>query len=154
MRGITSVGYRSLLVLVIWVASAWWPAQAGKIWWPSITGDLGFTSEVRRAELDGSNVEQLYEEFNDGGVFGIALDLSADKMYFTRRNIDTGGGSILRADLNGCALETAFSMTSGIPGQLALDVDAGKIYWSQWGALPRIRRANLDGGLRHAHLRG
>ena len=50
MSGVTSVNYRSLLVLIIWVVSAWWPAQAGKIYWPSNTGDIGFVSEIQRAE--------------------------------------------------------------------------------------------------------
>jgi hypothetical protein len=140
MRGIARHGW---LLAVLWLVSTALPAQAGKIYWPSCTGDLGCSSKVERAELDGSNVELLL--FSEGEFLsGIALDLGADKMYLTAKPVFEPEASIVRTDLNGCARETIFS-TSGEIRQLAIDVNAGKIYWSQQTALPKIRRANLDG---------
>jgi cysteine-rich repeat protein len=114
----------TLLVLVGAFAS---PLSAGKIYW---TG-----GGVYRADLNGSNVEQLA----DTGSSGIALDVTGGMMYWG------ASGSILRAGLDGSNVEEILAGQE-TPGSVALDVDHGKIYWHE-GVLPTgtIRRANLDG---------
>lgn len=70
---------------------------------------------------------------------GIALDLTAGKMYWT----DVGPGKVQRGNLDGSDVE---DFVAGLvyPGVVAVDPDAGKLYWSNNG-LHIIQRANLDG---------
>ena len=58
-----------------------------------------------------------------------------------------GSGKIQRANLDGSNIETLFTLEKG-PYSFALDVNEGKIYWSdgkRGSDVSRIRRANLDG---------
>ena len=97
--------------------------------------------KIQRANLDGSNIEDLVFTRDDGrdGPVGLALDVANGKMYWTEWEDD----KIRRANLDGSNIEDL--ITSGrAPVWLALDVPGGKIYWTDWGT-DRIQRANLDG---------
>ena len=122
-----------------------------KMYWT----DVG-THKIQRANLDGSNIEDL---ITTGLIYpqGIALDLTGKKMYWT----DGGTDKIQRADLDGSNVEDliATGLTSSPTGPegIALDVPRGKIYWTDFST-GKIQRANLDGsnaedlittGLRH-----
>ncbi|MDE0627264.1 MAG: SUMF1/EgtB/PvdO family nonheme iron enzyme [Bryobacterales bacterium] len=61
------------------------------------------------------------------------------KIYWT----DSSTGKIQRANLDGSEVEDLVTSTSGNPERLALDVGAGKMYWSTNNGI--VRRANLDG---------
>ena len=74
-----------------------------KMYWAEIQSD-----SIKRANLDGSNVEELVSGLAD--PLGIALDAAAGKMYWT----DTGFGSITRANLDGSDVEDL--VTTGGPG--------------------------------------
>ena len=98
------------------------------------------TDKIQRANLDGSNIEDLVTRANglDGPV-GLVLDMAGGKMYWT----EWEKNKIRRANLDGSNAEDL--VTSGrAPVWLALDVPGGKIYWTDWGT-DRIQRANLDG---------
>ena len=98
------------------------------------------TDKIQRADLDGSNVEDLLTGADgvDGPV-GLALDVSGGKMYWA----EWEKNKIRRANLDGSNSEDL--ITSGrAPVWLALDGPGGKIYWTDWGT-DRIQRANLDG---------
>ena len=58
-------------------------------------------------------------------------------MYWT----DFGAGTIQRANLNGTSVEVPVTGLSN-PSGIALDIAAGKMYWTDPG---KIHRANLDG---------
>ena len=97
------------------------------------------TDKIQRADLDGSNVEDLVTS----GLtipFGIALDTSGGKMYWADRGTD----KIQRADLDGSNVEDL--ITSGLNGPLhiALDVSGGKMYWVD-NSTDKIQRANITG---------
>ncbi len=127
----------------------------GKMYWSSgvCRGCLcnGFPS-IQRADLDGSDHEFLAGE-TSCAPRGIALDPSAGKIYWT----DWGGCGMLftipptlqRANLDGSDLEILIDTDVFDPEAIALDLSAGKMYWTElatWGDVPaRIRRANLDG---------
>ena len=99
------------------------------------------SDKIQRANLDGSQVEDLVTTGLDG-PWGIALDVSDGKMYW----VDTGTDKIQRANLDGSGVEDV--ITTGLaPKTLALDVSGGMIYWTdEGGFIPgRIVRANLDG---------
>jgi low density lipoprotein receptor-related protein 5/6 len=117
--------------------------QGGKVYWtfPGV-------HKIQRANLDGSNVEDVIT----GAplpLLSIALDLIAGKIYWTLGDIVFGGehaGMIQRANLDGSAVEDL--VTTGpftIPWGIALDVPAGKMYWTDDQVGGKIRRANLDG---------
>ena len=99
-----------------------------------------FGQSIRRVNLDGSGLEAIVTGIN--AVTGVALDLSAGKVYWT--NAESGGlGKIERANLNGSNRE---NLVTGLtaPRHLALDIVNGKIYWAD--QIDRtIQRANLNG---------
>jgi len=111
-------------------------AAAGKLYW----SDLHNENTIKRANLDGSEVETLLPEAGSPGA--LALDLPAGKIYWSQKY---GPGIVMRADLDGSNVETI------VPGEdrsrgMALDLHAGKLYWTiNEDSLREIRRANLDG---------
>ncbi|MEX1019347.1 MAG: hypothetical protein WDZ49_06790 [Litorilinea sp.] len=113
-----------------------------KIYWSQGSAD----PQIRRANLDGTGVEDVFVHSGGGTVIfsGLALDPAGDTLYWTYYIF--GGeqsytGSIWRANLDGSnPAELIPELTT--PRTLALDVAGGKLYWSQTTA---IQRANLDG---------
>ena len=110
------------------------PAGASKVYW----SDWG-TDKIQRADLDGSNVEDLVTSGLDGPD-GLAVDAAAGKLYWT----DAGTAKIQRADLDGSNVENLITSGLGIPYGLALDVSGGKMYWTDRQS-SKIQRADLDG---------
>lgn len=95
-------------------------------------------SIIRRAALDGSNIEDLVPI--DGGYdVDLALDVARDKMYWAEGRI------IRRSNLDGTNIENV--VMAGDINSLALDVAEGKIYWTDTisGNFGRVLRSNLDG---------
>ena len=100
----------------------------GKIYWGHWARD-----SIHWANLDGSQVEIIVSGLRS--VHDFDIDESGGKLYWG------GGDGIQRANLDGSQVETLFTVnTNGI----ALDLGAGKIYWTAWTS-DRIQRANLDG---------
>ena len=111
---------------------------AGKIYWTEQTGEN--TGRVRRANLNGSNV-QLVKELNNV-PYGIAVDASNGKLYVTNSR-----GKVQRMNFDGKNFEWNFITNLASPGGIAVDAAGGKVYWTeQTGeSTGRIRRADLDG---------
>ena len=84
----------------------------GKLYWTDWVAD-----RIRRADLDGSNVEDLVVSGLDRPV-ALALDLGNGKMYWT----DWGTDKIQRADLDGSNVEDLVAGGLLSPGGLSLDV--------------------------------
>jgi sugar lactone lactonase YvrE len=106
---------------------------AGKLYWSLSTDD----GKVRRSNLDGTAVEDLIN-----GLYrpnGIALDLTAGKLYYVTDN----GHAIQRADLSGANIVPVLGGLSEAR-HLALDTVNGKLYWSD-AMQDAVNRANLDG---------
>lgn len=99
----------------------------GQVYWTETSGN-----RIRRADLDGGNVQMVVS----GGVDGLTVDPAGGKVYFTQ------GSQIRRAHLDGSANELLFTLST--PHGLALDVPNGKIYWTDFGS-DRIERGNMDG---------
>ena len=95
--------------------------------------------KIQRANLDGSNVEELVPS-SKGIKEGIALDIDGNKMYWT---IWEAVNKIQCANLDGSEVE---DIVTGLksPRGIALDIPNGKMYWADLGA-SKIQRANLDG---------
>ena len=106
-------------------------STARKIYWVDASAN-----KVQRANLDGTNVEDLI--FTEGRPFGIALDLTNKRMYWS-----TWAGKISSANLDGSNVQDAI-VGLDEPEDIALDVSSGKIYWIDSNANV-IQSANLDG---------
>ncbi|MFQ5495617.1 MAG: DUF4215 domain-containing protein [Phycisphaerae bacterium] len=119
---------------------------AQKIYWAnSPSGQNPNGRLIQRSNLDGTSVETLLSSGFDT-PFGIALDLQADKMYFTDL-IGPNTGKVMRANLDGTGFEVLVSGL-GAPAFIDLDIAGGKMYWATLLNFPssdRIQRANLDG---------
>jgi T5SS/PEP-CTERM-associated repeat protein len=95
------------------------------------------SNQIQRSGLDGSNVENVVGRQGSSG--DIAIDYNRAKIYWVN---PFGVPGILRANLDGSNTETILS-TSGIDG-IALDLGAGKIYWTDYLS-NTVSRSNLDG---------
>ncbi len=105
-----------------------------KMYWPD-----SVTDKIQRANLDGSNVEDLVTTgLSDPD--GIAMDAAGGKIYWT----DTLTDKIQRANLDGSNIEDLITEGLGDPNIIALDISGGKMYWTDW-IMNKIQRANLDG---------
>lgn len=110
----------------------------GKVYW----SDPG-TRKLQRANLNGTDIEDLVL-FEPGPLpTEIALDLVAGKMYWMERSADR----IMRADLAGSNVEEVLVIAVDVtyPWGIAVDESAGKLYWSDDY---RVMRADLDGSNR------
>ena len=111
------------------------PAAVKVLFWT----DWG-TDKIRRADLDGSNVEDVVSGAGLDGPDGLALDTAGGKIYWT----DAGTSKIQRADLDGSNVEDLVTSGLSVPYGLALDVAGGKMYWTNRQS-GKIQRADLDG---------
>ena len=129
-------------------------AEAGHIYWTNMGNLKANDGSIDRAALDGSNVTSIVPP---GGTFTpkqLQLDKKNGKLYWCDRE----GMRVMRCNLNGSDIETIVDASQGDsrPGPdatkwcvgIALDVEAGKVYWTQKGAdnagQGRIFRANLE----------
>jgi len=125
---------------------------AGHVYWTDMGKVSADDGSVMRADLDGRNVRTIVPI---GGTFTpkqLKLDAKNRKLYWSDRE----GMRIMRANLDGSQLETLVITGSGEMDRkdaahwcvgIALDVDAGKLYWTQKGGdntgTGTIKRANL-----------
>jgi len=123
------------------------------IYWTNmgkVSADDGF---VLRANFDGSNVTTIVPA---GGTYTpkqLKIDSKHKKLYWSDRE----GMRVMRSNLDGSQLETLIVTGSGDEDRkdqsrwcvgIALDIEKGKLYWSQKGGdnarQGAIKRANLD----------
>lgn len=99
------------------------------------TGNGNGPDTVRRANLDGTNVEVLVA--NQGGPQALSVDPTGGKMYWT------DGPAVKAADLDG---SNAVTLVPGLgsPRGIAVDGTGGKVYWTDL-INKKVQRANLDG---------
>jgi hypothetical protein len=127
---------------------------AGHLYWTNMGNPTANDGSIERADLDGKNLIHIV---SPGGTFTpkqLQLDEKNRKLYWCDRE----GMRIMRANLDGSQIETLIDTSEGDarPGKdikkwcvgIALDVEAGKFYWTQKGpdnaGQGRIFRANLE----------
>jgi DNA-binding beta-propeller fold protein YncE len=127
---------------------------AGHIYWTNMGHPSANDGSIERADLDGKNLTHIIPP---GGTFTpkqLQLDKKNGKLYWSDRE----GMRVMRANLDGSKIETLVDtgQGEGRPGReirkwcvgIALDVDGGKLYWTQKGpdnaGQGRIFRANLE----------
>jgi Low-density lipoprotein receptor repeat class B len=111
---------------------------SGKMYWADEVLD-----SVRRANLDGTDVEDVVVIDADGGgasrIWDVDLDLQAGKVYWT----DGGTHKIQRANLDGSNVEDVRTGVSEAR-TIALDTVNGHIYFADFNI--GVRRINLEDG--------
>lgn len=111
------------------------PACADGIYWSDGT-------RIRRAELDGSNVQDLVVGLVN--LSSMALNVAAGEMYW----VDRGANKIQRANLDGTDVQDLVTGLS-TPEGLTVDLVGERLYWTVIGdsgvSDGKIQRANLDG---------
>jgi DNA-binding beta-propeller fold protein YncE len=108
-------------------------------WTASVTSETG---QILRANLDGSSVEVVVTDH--GRPARIALDPMGRKVYWTDYVLDL----VARANFDGTGVENLYVVGANLnPDGIALDLDAGKVYWGQSTDYNRakIMRMNLNG---------
>jgi hypothetical protein len=128
--------------------------EAGHLYWTNMGNPIANDGSIERADLDGTNTSHIVR---NGGTFTpkqLQLDKKNRKLYWSDRE----GMRIMRANLDGSNIETLVDTSEGDarPGKdakkwcvgIALDVERGKVYWTQKGpekaGQGRIFRANLE----------
>ena len=115
----------------------------GKMYWTDRGDDRTGPGKIQRANLDGSAVEDVIVDARSPHPHALVLDPSAGKVYWSSRDAPRGRFQIFRASLDGSDIEELVSEGVDTPVSMALDIDEGKMYWTDWGG--KVQRADLDG---------
>jgi hypothetical protein len=128
--------------------------EAGHLYWTNMGNPIANDGSIERADLDGSNATHIVPNGDTFTPKQLQLDKKNRKLYWSDRE----GMRIMRANLDGSRIETLVDTSQGDarPGKdvkkwcvgIALDVEGGKIYWTQKGpekgGQGRIFRTNLE----------
>jgi DNA-binding beta-propeller fold protein YncE len=126
---------------------------AGYIYWTNMGNPNADDGSIDRADLDGGNLTEIVPP---GGTFTpkqLQLDKQNGKLYWSDRE----GMRVMRSNVDGSDVETLVETGHGEADRrdarnwcvgIAVDIEAGKVYWTQKGndnaGEGRIFRANLE----------
>jgi DNA-binding beta-propeller fold protein YncE len=127
---------------------------AGHVYWTNMGNPKVNDGSVERADLDGRNRTTIVPP---GGTFTpkqLQLEKKSGKLYWCDRE----GMRLMRANLDGSNIETLVDTSQGDPRPgpdaakwcvgVAVDVDGGKVYWTQKGpdnaGQGRLFRAGIE----------
>jgi len=127
---------------------------AGHLYWTNMGNPKANDGSIFRSDLDGRNMTTIIAP---GGTFTpkqLQIDKPNGKLYWSDRE----GMRVMRANLDGSRIETLIDTSQGDPRPgadpvkwcvgVAIDLDGGKLYWTQKGGdnagEGRILRASLD----------
>jgi DNA-binding beta-propeller fold protein YncE len=124
---------------------------AKHIYWTNMGNVSANDGTIERSDLDGSNLTTIVPKAGTWTPKQLKLDAKHGKLYWSDRE----GMRIMRANLDGSNIETLVETAQGDAARkdarnwcvgIALDVDGGKVYWTQKGSggNGRIFRANLE----------
>jgi hypothetical protein len=122
-----------------------------KIYWTNMGKPSANDGTIERADIDGSNLTTIVPTAGTWTPKQLKLDAKHGKLYWSDRE----GMRIMRANEDGSKIETLVETAQGDTARedarnwcvgMALDVDGGKMYWSQKGSggNGRIFRANME----------
>src|SRR5258708_575290 len=112
---------------------------AGHIYWTNMGNPKANDGSIELADLDGRNRKTIVPQ---GGTFTpkqLQLEKESGKLYWCDRE----GMRVMRVNLDGSNIETVVDTSQGDPRPgpdatkwcvgVAVDVDGGKVYWTQKG---------------------
>ena len=124
-----------------------------QLYWSNMGNPSQNDGSIMRADLDGGNVTTIIPEGVTFTPKQLQLDKQNGKLYWSDRE----GMRVMRANLDGSNFETLIETGHGESDRrdarnwcvgIALDMEAGKLYWTQKGpdnaGVGRIFRANLE----------
>jgi DNA-binding beta-propeller fold protein YncE len=122
-----------------------------KIYWTNMGRPAANDGTLERVDLDGSNLTTIVPAAGTWTPKQLKLDAKHGKLYWSDRE----GMRIMRSNLDGSNIETLVETAQGDDARkdatnwcvgIALDIDGGKVYWTQKGSggNGRIFRANLE----------
>ena len=129
-------------------------AETGHLYWTNMGNPTANDGSIARADFDGKPLPTLFLRAAPCTPKQLQLEEKNRKLYWCDRE----GMRVMRANLDGSKIETLIDTSEGDsrPGKdikkwsvgIALDVKAGKLYWTQKGpdnaGEGRIFRANLE----------
>jgi hypothetical protein len=96
-------------------------------------------AKIQRMNLDGTGLEDVLTGVQ---AVAITLDVNGTKIYYTTED----DYSVKRANTDGTSIETLHTSATGTPHGITLDIDSGKIYFTDsHNTVAKIQRMNLDG---------
>jgi hypothetical protein len=124
------------------------------LYWTNMGNPTANDGSIERSDFDGKNLTHIVPPGCTFTPKQLQLDEKNRKLYWCDRE----GMRVMRANLDGSKIETLIDTSEGDarPGKeikkwcvgIALDVEAGKLYWTQKGSdnagEGRIFRANLE----------
>src|ERR1700733_10813422 len=127
---------------------------AGHLYWTNMGNPKANDGTIFRSDLDGRNMTTIVAPGRTFTPKHLDNDKQRGKLYWSDRE----GMRVMRANLDGSKIETLVDTSPGDsrPGGdarkwcvgIALDIERGKLYWSQKGpdnaGQGRIFRANLE----------
>jgi DNA-binding beta-propeller fold protein YncE len=122
-----------------------------KIYWTNMGNVSANDGTIERLDVDGGNLTTIVPKAGTWTPKQLKLDAKHGKLYWSDRE----GMRIMRANVDGSDIETLVETAQGDAARkdarnwcvgIALDVDGGKVYWTQKGSGEngRIFRANLE----------
>ncbi|XP_050744972.1 very low-density lipoprotein receptor isoform X3 [Drosophila biarmipes] len=115
--------------------------RTGMIFWSDVT-----TKSIYKAPIDEGSEKTVVLTKSSVTSDGLAVDWIYNHVYFT----DTNKCTIELTNFEGSMGKVLVQDSLDIPRSIALDPIEGWMYWSDWGASPRIERAGMDGSHRTA----
>jgi DNA-binding beta-propeller fold protein YncE len=127
---------------------------AGHLYWTNMGNPKANDGSIFRSDLDGRNVATIIAPGDTFTPKQMQIDKPNGRLYWSDRE----GMRVMRANFDGSRIETLVDTSQGDPRPgadpakwcvgVAIDADAGKLYWTQKGGdnagEGRILRANLD----------
>lgn len=115
--------------------------RSGMIFWSDLS-----EHKIYKAPIDKSN--ERIEVVNHSNLLasGLAVDWIYNHIYY----LDLNRSAICVANFNGSMTKQLIEDNIVNPEALALDPIHGFMYWTEWGSIPRIERAGMDG--RHRQI--
>uniref|UniRef100_A0A8C3Y834 LDL receptor related protein 4 n=1 Tax=Catharus ustulatus TaxID=91951 RepID=A0A8C3Y834_CATUS len=104
-----------------------WDSKDDYVYWTDVS-----TDSISRAKWDGSNQEVH--------PAGLAIDWVTNKLYWT----DAGTDRIEVSNTDGTMRTVLIWENLDRPRDIVVDPVGGFMYWTDWGANPKIERAGMD----------
>ena len=127
--------------------------EAGHLYWTNMGNPNANDGSIERADFDGNNASHIIRNGSTFTPKQLQLDRKNRKLYWSDRE----GMRIMRSNLDGSKIETLLDTSEGDarPGKdlkkwcvgIALDIEGGKVYWTDRGDPPRgntVNRAPMD----------